>query len=151
MKEIYFLDDLEVGQRFGSGRYLLDEEAIKRFALEYDPQPFHLDDEHAKGTLFKGLAASGWHTAALTMRLFVESEFKPAGGVIGAGIEELKWPQPVRPGDELSIEAEIVEVRPLKSRSDQGMVKVRITTYNQRQEPVQVFVAKLVVSKRPPQ
>lgn len=150
MKEIYYLDDLEVGQRFGSGRYLLDEEGIKRFAVEYDPQPFHLDDESAKTTLFKGLAASGWHTAALTMRLFVESEFKPAGGVIGAGIEELQWPQPVRPGDELSIEAEIIEVRPSKSRPDQGMVKVRTTTYNQRKEPVQVFVANLVVKRNVP-
>lgn len=150
MKEIYYLEDLEVGQRFGSGRYLLDEEGIKRFAVEYDPQPFHLDNESAKTTLFKGLAASGWHTAALTMRLFVESEFKPAGGVIGAGIEELQWPQPVRPGDELSIEAEIIEVRPSKSRQDQGMVKVRTTTYNQRKEPVQVFVANLVVKRYVP-
>lgn len=150
MKEIYYLEDLEVGQRFGSGRYLLDEEGIKRFAVEYDPQPFHLDNESAKTTLFKGLAASGWHTAALTMRLCVESEFKPAGGVIGAGIEELQWPQPVRPGDELSIEAEIIEVRPSKSRQDQGMVKVRTTTYNQRKEPVQVFVANLVVKRYVP-
>lgn len=150
MKEIYYLDDLEVGQRFGSGRYLLDEEAIKRFALEYDPQPFHLDDASAQETLFKGLAASGWHTAALTMRLFVESDFKPAGGVIGAGIEGLQWPQPVRPGDELSIEAEILEVRLSKSRPDQGMVKVRTTTYNQRQEPVQVFTANLVVKRYVP-
>lgn len=147
MKKIYYLDDLEVGQRFGSGRYLLDGESIKRFAVEYDPQPFHLDDETAKATLFKGLAASGWHTAALTMRLLVESEFKPAGGVIGAGIEELRWPQPVRQGDELLIETEIIEVRPSKSRPDQGIVKVRTTTYNQRQEPVQVLVASLVVKR----
>ena len=147
MKEIYYLDDFEVGQRFGSGSYLLNEEAIKRFAVEYDPQPFHLDDESAKETLFGGLAASGWHTAALTMRLLVESDFKPAGGVIGAGIEEFQWPLPVRPGDELSVEAEIVEVRPSKSRPDQGMVKVRTTTYNQRQEAVQVFVAKLIVKR----
>ena len=147
MKEIYYLDDLSVGQRFGSGCLLVDEKAIKRFAAEYDPQPFHLNNEAAKETLFKGLAASGWHTAALTMRLFVESDFKPAGGVIGAGVEGLQWPQPVRPGDELSIEAEIIEIRPSKSRPEQGMVKVRVITLNQRHETVQNFVANLVVKR----
>ncbi len=150
MKKTHYLDDLEVGQKFGSGRYLLDEDAIKRFAAEYDPQPFHLDHDAAKDTLFKGLAASGWHTAALTMRLFVESEFRPAGGFIGAGIEGLQWHQPVRPGDELSIEAEILEVRPSKSKPEQGIVKVRTTTYNQRHEPVQTFVANMVVKRNLP-
>lgn len=147
MKEIYYLDDLSVGQRFGSGRYLLDEKAIKRFAAEYDPQPFHMNNEAAKETLFQGLAASGWHTSAVTMRLFVESEFKPAGGIIGAGLDALQWHQPVRPGDELSVETEVLEIRPSKSKPEQGMVKVRVTTHNQRNEPVQMYVANLVVKR----
>lgn len=147
MNQIYYLDNLRVGQRFGAGRFVMDEEAIKRFAAEYDPQPFHLSDEAAKETLFQGLAASGWHTAAVTMRLFVESEFKPAGGIIGAGLDELQWHRPVRDGDELSVETEVLEIRPSKSRAEQGMVKVRVTTNNQRNEMVQVFVANLVVKR----
>jgi len=150
MKEIYYLDDLRVGQRFGSRSYELDEEAIKRFAAEYDPQPFHLNNEAASKSFFQGLAASGWHTAAVTMRLFVESEFKPAGGVIGAALDALQWHQPVRPGDELSVETEILDVRPSKSRPEQGMVKARVTTYNQRNEPVQTFVANLLVKRYVP-
>lgn len=149
-KEIYYLDDLHVGQRFGSGTYLLDEAAINRFATEYDPQPFHLDHAAAAKSFFLGLAASGWHTAAVTMRLFVDSEFKPAGGVIGAGLDALQWHQPVRPGDELCVETEILEVRPSKSRPGQGMVKARVTTYNQRSEPVQTFVANLLIERRVP-
>ncbi|WP_234086897.1 MaoC family dehydratase [Azonexus sp. R2A61] len=147
MKKIYYLDDLHVGQRFGSGKYVLDEAAIKRFATEYDPQPFHLDHAAAAKSFFQGLAASGWHTAAVTMRLFVDSEFKPAGGIIGAGLEALQWHQPVRPGDELSVETEILELRPSRSRPQQGMVKARVTTYNQRKEPVQIFVARLLVER----
>lgn len=147
MNDVHYLDDLALGQRFGSGRVLVDTDAIKRFAAEFDPQPFHLDEEAAKGSLFKDLAASGWHTAAITMRLVVEGEFKPAGGVIGAGIDELRWHQPVRPGDELTLDSEILEVRPSASRPGQGMVKVRVTTLNQRQEPVQTYVANLVVKR----
>lgn len=147
MKEIYHLDDLRVGQRFGSGSHVMDEEAIKQFAAEYDPQPFHLNNEAASKSFFRGLAASGWHTAAVTMRLFVEGEFKPAGGVIGAGLDALQWHQPVRPGDELSVETEILEVRPSKSVPEQGMVKTRVTTCNQRNEPVQTFVANLLVRR----
>ncbi|WP_374481033.1 MaoC family dehydratase [Zoogloea sp.] len=147
MKEIYHLDDLRVGQRFGSGSHVMDEEEIKQFAAEYDPQPFHLNNEAASKSFFQGLAASGWHTAAVTMRLFVKGEFKPAGGVIGAGLDALQWHQPVRPGDELSVETEILEVRPSKSRPEQGMVKTRVTTYNQRNEPVQTFVANLLVKR----
>ncbi len=150
MKEIYYLDDLSVGQRFGSGSYVLDEKAIKRFAAEYDPQPFHLNNEAATESFFQGLAASGWHTAAVTMRLLVESEFKPAGGVIGAGLDVLQWHQPVRPGDKLSVETEIVEVRLSKSRPEQGMVKARVTTHNQHNEPVQTFIANLVVKRYVP-
>lgn len=150
MKEIYYFDDLEVGQRFGSGRLTLDEAAIKRFAADYDPQPFHLDDEAAQETLFRGLAASGWHTAAMTMRLIVESEFKPAGGIVGAGLDELQWPRPVRPGDVLCVETEVLEVRASRSRPEQGMVKVRVTTRNQKHEQVQIYVANLVVKRYVP-
>jgi len=146
---VRYLEDYEVGQKFGSGSLKVEPEGIKRFAAEFDPQPFHLDESAARASLFKGLAASGWHTAALTMRLLVESELKPAGGIIGAGFDEFRWPRPVRPGDELRLESEILEVRPSKSRPEQGMIKVRTTTYNQDGEPVQVSVGNLVVFRRP--
>lgn len=148
MRERY-LEDFAVGQTFGSGRLRVEAARIKSFAAEFDPQPFHLDEERARGTIFRGLAASGWHTAALTMRLLVESEFRPAGGIVGAGFDEFRWPRPVRPGDELRVESEILEVRPSKSRPDQGLVKVRTTTLNQNGEAVQVQVGNLVVPRRP--
>ena len=144
-----YLEDFEVGQTFGSSTLRVDEEGIKRFAAEFDPQPFHLDDAAARRTLFGGLAASGWHTAALTMRLLVQSDVKPAGGIVGAGFDEFRWPRPVRPGDELRIEAEVLEVRLSKSRPEQGMIKLRTTTLNQRNEPVQISVGNLVVPRRP--
>ena len=144
-----YLEDFAVGQTFGSGRLQVDRERIKTFAAEFDPQPFHLDEEAARRSIFQGLAASGWHTAAMTMRLLVESELKPAGGIIGAGMDEFRWPLPVRPGDELRVESEILEVRLSKSRPAQGLVKVRTTTLNQKGEAVQVFIANLVVPRRP--
>jgi len=148
MREQY-LEDFAVGQKFGSGRLTVDKERIKSFAAEFDPQPFHLDEEAARRTIFQGLAASGWHTAAMTMRLFVESEFRPAGGIIGAGFDEFRWLLPVRPGDELHLEIEILEVRPSKSRPSQGLVKVRTTTVNQDGAAVQVNVGNLIVPRRP--
>lgn len=144
-----YLEDLSPGQKFGSGTRRVELERIKSFAAEFDPQPFHLDEAAAESSLFKGLAASGWHTAAMTMRLLVESELRLAGGTIGAGVEELRWPRPVRPGDELRVESEVLEVRPSRSRPDQGVIKVRTTTLNQRGEPVQVFVGNLIVPRRP--
>jgi acyl dehydratase len=144
-----YLEDFAVGQKFGSATLRVEEERIKQFAAEFDPQPFHLDDVAARGTLFAGLAASGWHTAAVTMRLLVESDVKPAGGIVGAGFDEFRWPRPVRPGDELHIEAEVLEVRPSKSRPEQGIVKLRTTTLNQRDEAVQISVGNLVVPRRP--
>ena len=144
-----YLEDFAVGQRFASGRLRVDKERIKTFAAEFDPQPFHLDEEAARDTIFRGLAASGWHTAALTMRLLVESELKPAGGIVGAGFDEFRWPRPVRPGDELRIESEVLEVRPSKSRPGQGLIKLRTTTLNQDGEAVQVQVGNLVVPCRP--
>ena len=109
-----YLEDYAVGQKFGSGQIRVDKERIKAFAAEFDPQPFHLNETLASDTIFRGLAASGWHTAAMTMRLLVEGDLKPAGGIVGAGFDEFRWPRPVRPGDELHIECEILEVRPSK-------------------------------------
>jgi acyl dehydratase len=143
-----YLEDFRVGQTFSSGTVRVDAERIKRFATEFDPQRFHLDEHAARETMFRGLAASGWHTAALTMRLLVESGIRPAGGVIGAGVEELRWPRPVRPGDELRIASEVIEVRPSQSRPEQGWIKLRTTTLNQNGEPVQIFVANLLVRRR---
>jgi acyl dehydratase len=142
-----YLEDFAVGQTFRTGRLQIDKERIKTFAAEFDPQPFHLDEEAARDTIFGGLAASGWHTAAVTMKLLVESDIKPAGGIVGAGFEELRWTRPVRPGDELRVESEILEVRPSKSRPDQGLIKVRTTTLNQNDEAVQVTVGSLVVPR----
>jgi len=144
-----YLEEFEPGQKFGSGRLSVDAASIKSFAAEFDPQPFHLDEESARDSFFKGLAASGWHTAAMTMRLLVESELKLAGGIIGAGFDSMHWPRPVRPGDELHVESEVLEVRPSNSRPGQGMLKVRCTTLNQQGDPVQVFVGNLIVLRRP--
>jgi acyl dehydratase len=144
-----YLEDFVVGEVFRSARMRIDKERIKSFAAEFDPQVFHLDETGARHTLFGGLAASGWHTAAHTMRLLVDSEFLPEVGIIGAGFDEFRWPQPVRPGDELRVESEILQVRPSKSRSDQGWIKVRVTTLNQNDEPVQVYVANMLVPRRP--
>jgi len=144
-----YLEDFEPGQQFGSGSVTVDAEQIKAFAKQFDPQPFHLDDQAARASFFQGLAASGWHTAALTMRLLVEGELSVAGGIVGAGADEFRWPRPVRPGDTLTVRSEVLEVRPSKSRPEQGLVKVRSTTLNQNGEPVQIFVANLVVPRRP--
>jgi acyl dehydratase len=145
-----FLEDFAAGQTFGGPtRIRVSEDRIKAFAAEFDPQPFHLDEEAASRSIFRGLAASGWHTAAMTMRLLVESDLKPAGGIVGAGFEEFRWPRPVRPDDELRLEAEILEVRLSKTRPDQGVVKLRTTTLNQNAEAVQVSVGNLVVPRRP--
>ena len=144
-----YLEDFTVGQKHLTGEIRVDTDAIKAFAAQFDPQPFHLDEEGARGSLFDGLAASGWHTAAVTMRLLVDSDMKPAGGIIGTRADELKWPRPVRPGDELHVEAEVLEVRPSRSRPGEGYVKVRSTTINQHGQPVQVLVMNLLVPARP--
>jgi len=146
---LFYLDDLRVGQRFAGGSHAVDAAQIKAFARQFDPQPFHLDDEAAKGTLFAGLAASGWHTAAITMRLLVEGGAPIAGGVIGAG-GEIGWPRPTRPGDILRVESEVLEITPSRSRPDRGMITLRTETRNQRDEVVQVLTAKVVVPRRVP-
>jgi acyl dehydratase len=143
---LYF-DDLHVGQRFISGSHELDVAQIKAFARQFDPQPFHLDEEAAKDTLFAGLAASGWHTAAITMRLMVEGGHPIAGGLIGASAE-ISWPQPTRPGDILHVESEILDKIPSRSRPDRGMATMRSETRNQRGEVVQILTAKIVVPRR---
>ena len=143
-----YLDDLHVGQRFVSGLHAIDAAQIKTFAAQFDPQPFHLAEAMAKDTLFAGLAASGWHTAAITMRLLVDGGAPIAGGIIGAG-GEVSWPTPTRPGDTLHVESEIVQVKPSRSRPDRGIVTVRSETLNQRGDVVQTLTAKLVVPRRP--
>jgi acyl dehydratase len=144
-----YLEDFSVGQIFRSPRLPIGAEQITAFAAEFDPQPFHLDADAARDTIFGGLAASGWHTAALTMRLSVESDLRPAGGIVGAGVDELRWPRPVRPGDELRVEIEVLEIRPSRSNPHQGLIKARVTTLNQKDEAVQIVVVNLVVSRRP--
>jgi acyl dehydratase len=146
---IRYLEDFAAGDVFKSCKLTLDSTAIKAFATQFDPQPFHLDEAAAAKSLFGDLVASGWHTTALTMRLLVQGGLPIAGGIIGAGVDELRWPRPVRPGDTLRLESEVVEVRPSRSRPDQGMMKVRTTTFNQRDEPVQIMIANLVVPRRP--
>lgn len=144
---LYF-EDLAAGQTYRSPGLAIDAAAITRFAAEFDPQPFHLDETAARDSLFAGLAASGWHTASLTMKLCLLSDFQPAGGIIGVG-GELLWPQAVRPGDALHVEIAVVETRGSRSRPRQGVVKVRITTLNQKGETVQTFTPTLFVDRRP--
>jgi len=149
MADPRYLEDFSVGQTFRSGTVMVTSEQIKSFASQFDPQPFHLAETAASASFFGGLVASGWHTAALTMRLLVDSELKIAGGLIGVGTDELKWPRPVRPGNTLHALSEVLEVRLSKSRPDQGIVKVRTQTLNQADEPVLILVANLVVPRRP--
>jgi acyl dehydratase len=142
-----YLDDLQIGQRFTSGTHVVDEEQIKAFAGQFDPQPFHLDNEAAKNTLLSGLAASGWHTAAITMRLLVESGLPIAGGIVGVS-GALDWPNPTRPGDRLQVESEILDIRPSRSKPDRGVAVVQSLTRNQRNEVMQRLTAKLIVPRR---
>jgi acyl dehydratase len=144
-----YLEDFAVGQVFNTGRLRVDKEMILAFAKQFDPQPFHLNEEAARQTPFRGLAASGWHTAALTMRLMVDGEFTPVGGILGVGFDDLSWPRPVRPGDELHAKSEILEVRPSKSKPDRGLIRVRTTALNQNDEAVMMFTGNLLVPRRP--
>jgi acyl dehydratase len=144
-----YLEDVSVGQRFTSATYQITEEQIKAFATEFDPQPFHLEHAAAQASVFRGLAASGWHTAAISMRLIVTGGVPFATGTVGLG-GEIEWPRPTRPGDVLRVESEIVEVIPSRSKPNQGIVRVRNTTLNQNGEPVQVFTAKVMLFRRTP-
>ncbi|HSI30761.1 MAG TPA: MaoC/PaaZ C-terminal domain-containing protein [Miltoncostaeaceae bacterium] len=144
---LLYLDDLRVGQRFTTGEYELDAEGAVAFASQWDPQPFHTDAEAAAGSLFGELVASGWHTAAITMRLAVQG-LPIAGGLIGAG-GEISWPAPTRPGAVLHVEAEVLEVRPSRSRPDRGMAVVRMETVDREGAVAQVFTVTMVVPRRP--
>jgi len=142
-----FLDELLVGQRFVSGSHAVSAEEIKAFERQFDPQPFHLDESAAKGTMFDGLVASGWHTAAITMRLNLQGGLPIAGGIIGAG-GEINWPNPLRPGDVVRVESEVLKIVPSRSRADRGVVTIASRTLNQSGEVVQILKARVVVFRK---
>jgi acyl dehydratase len=146
--ERLYLEHLYIGQQFTSGQHYMDEARIKEFAREFDPQPFHLDEAAAKASVFGGLAASGWHTAAVAMRLLVDGGLPLGNGIIGLG-GDLEWPKPTHPGDTLHVESEILEIVPSRSKPNQAIVKVRSTTLNQHGEPVHSFTSKCLVFKGP--
>jgi acyl dehydratase len=149
MSERYF-EDFAVGQVFKpSGRVRVEKDEIIAFARKFDPQPFHLDEEAARKSIFGRLVASGWHTAALTMSLVARGEYRAVGGTIGLGFDDLRWPIPVVPGDELRIETEVLEMRPSKSRPERGLMKMRTRTLNQNGEVVQELIANAMVPRRP--
>jgi acyl dehydratase len=144
----FYLEDLHVGDRFESDAFPVTEDDIIAFAQAFDPQPFHLDAEAAKQSVFRGLVASGWHTAAMSMKLFVTGGLRLAGGSVGLGVDELRWPRPVRSGDTLRLQTEIMEIRPSRSKLDRGIIRVRNTTTNQNGEVVQTFFASVLVRRR---
>lgn len=144
-----YLEEFVIGERFVSESVTVSESDIITFAKQFDPQPFHTDPVAAVDTALRGLAASGWHTAALTMKMLVGSGPTPAGGLLGAGVEALDWPTPVRPGDTLHVEWEALTVRESRSRPTSGIATIQCTTLNQRNEVVQSFRPKLFVPKRP--
>jgi len=146
MKERYF-EDLKRGDRFKSETYQVSEEQITSFAREFDPQPFHLDRAVARQTMFGELIASGWHTAAITMRLFVQT-LNFAEGAIGLGVDDLRWPMAVKPNDVLQVETEIVDLRESRSKPSHGIVRIKNVTTNQRGEIVQTMFASALVLRR---
>jgi acyl dehydratase len=145
---LLYLEDLSPGQQFTTATRTVTHSEVVSFATDFDPQPFHLDEEAARATIFGGLAASGWHTAALTMRLMVDSGPPLAGGILGVA-GEISWTSPVRPGDTLQVYSEVVEVTPSRSRPERGMAVIRNETRNQRGDIVQTFVARVIVPRRP--
>lgn len=148
MKRRYF-EEVKVGQRFKSEPFQITEEAIVNFAREFDVQPFHLEHAAAEASLFNGLAASGWHTAAIAMRLFTTGPLQFVGGAIGLGVDELRWPVAVRPGDRLTLETEILEARPSRSKPKQGLLRIRNVMSNQQGEAVLSYTANAMVRRRP--
>ena len=148
MRRVLYLDDLAVGQKFATSSVILSLEGCKAFAAEFDPQPFHLDEAAARASVFGRLAASGWYTASLSMRLLVQGELTIAGGLIGLG-GEVTWPRPTYPGDTLHVETEVLSIRVSESNPERGIVTARNVTLNQHGEPVQVMVVKMLVPRRP--
>ncbi len=146
---VAWFDDLALGMRFKSPEKRVTREEIKRFASEYDPQSYHLDEEAAKQSVFGGLAASGWHTAAMAMRLIVDTRPFGPHPLLGMGVDELRWLAPVRPDDVIHLEGEVVELIPSRSKP-QGIVRVKWTAYNQRGEPVYSVTPIAIVPRRPP-
>jgi acyl dehydratase len=146
MKEEYF-EDLKVGDCFKSESLNVTEKQVIEFAHKFDPQMFHLNQKAAERTLFKGLVASGWHTAAMTMRLFVQT-LNFAEGAIGLGVDELRWPNAVRPGDVLTVETEILDLRPSRSKPGYGIIRLRNMTTNQHGEIVQTMLTSVMVPRR---
>ena len=143
MSQLLYLEDLHVGQTMTSSTHAMSAEQIITYAKQFDPQPFHTDPALAQASFFQGLAASGWHTASVTMGLIVQS-LPLSCGVIGAGVEELSWPQPTRADDVLHVESEVLEIIPSKSKPGRAIVRVQNTTKNQRGEVLQRFVAKML-------
>lgn len=144
-----YLEDFAVGETFTSEPITVDSGQIKAFAAEFDPQPQHLDEQAAAEGFFGGLVASGWHTAALAIKLVVLGEMRIAGGLVGSGLDDFQWYRPVRPGDTLIVESEVIEIRQSILRSKQGLIRLKIATLNQRGQPVLTLVANLVVPRRP--
>ena len=148
MRRLYF-DDLSVGERFTSERYTITADAIIAFAREFDVQPFHTDPQAAEATIFKGHAASGWHTAAIAMRLFTTGPLQFVGGCVGLGVDELRWPVAVRPGDVLQLETEILDLRASRSKPGQGIARIRNVLRNQKDEIVLSYTANAIGRRRP--
>lgn len=148
MHPTLLMEDLSPGQVFESATKLVDAGEVVAFARAFDPQPFHVDEAAAKDSVFRGLAASGWHTAAMSMRLFLDGPFRPQGGIIGNSADTLSWPRPVRPGDVLRVRTEVLELRPSATRPTHGWAKIRNTTLNQLDQPVQELVVNLMVQRR---
>jgi acyl dehydratase len=144
-----YLEDLAVGERYAGGTATVDLAAIQAFAASFDPQPFHLDEEAARASVFGRLVASGWHTMAVTMRLLVEGELRSLWGLVGLGADELRWPRPVFPGDTLNVEWEVLEVRPSSSKPERGTARLRVMTRNQRGEIVLTLITTILLPRRP--
>lgn len=145
---LYF-EDLKLGQKFDTPEHTVTAEEITAFGRQFDPQAFHTDAEAAKTTIFGQLVASGWHTAALTMGLMVRGSMQFSGGVIGQGVDNLRWPRPVLPGDRLRAVIEITEINPLPSRTGRGKARLHCRTFNQDGKIVQEMTAGLVITRRP--
>ena len=145
-----YLEDLKPGNAFESRSHTISQEDIVEFARRYDPQPFHMDPVAAKASFFGKLIASGWHTGALTMKMLTESEMDLAGGLIGAGMEDFRWPVPMVPGDTIHVRVEILESRASKSRPEIGIVRARIRTLRENGDAVQEMTANLIVPAKPP-